>query len=257
MVSLGTQGLSACPEPQHPGEGFLGAGVDEVGAGCSAEGFPVPAAKGWEAVHSHEAFVPLPPAGETCQPRGRARGEGLHLLLARRGEAACISGLLPHPMAPTPPFCAPLLWAWRGGASWPQLHKLPRYNQSWARSLQRGKLRTEVRPVHDPAAPHIHPGSCPQPRLPSGQPQREGWGRKGSWRFNGLTAGPSGCPPTRAQTHTVPTWDTAAKAAPHTLLCDPHPSSDPEPSRGSDSCRVSGFWVLPSKGVYGQVVPFS
>lgn len=57
--------LSPSPRPQlqHPGQRFLGAGVDQVGAGRRAEGLPVPAAEGWEAVHGHEAFIPLPPVG--------------------------------------------------------------------------------------------------------------------------------------------------------------------------------------------------
>lgn len=85
-------GTSAGPEPQHPGQRLLGAGVDEVGAGRRAEGLPVPAAEGGEAVHRHEAFVALPPAGETGEPQARGRGRGRpvpgsHLLRAPRAGA--------------------------------------------------------------------------------------------------------------------------------------------------------------------------
>lgn len=63
-VGLAPGALSPSPRPQlqHPGQRFLGAGVDQEGAGRCAEGLPVPAAEGWEAVHGHEAFIPLPPA---------------------------------------------------------------------------------------------------------------------------------------------------------------------------------------------------
>jgi hypothetical protein len=58
---------SACPQPQDPGEGLLGAGVDEVGAGRSVKGLPVPAAEGREAMHCHEALIALPPVREKSQ----------------------------------------------------------------------------------------------------------------------------------------------------------------------------------------------
>lgn len=104
VVSLGSPGPSPRPEPQHPGEGLLGAGVDEVGAGRGAEGLPVPAAKGWKAVHRHEAFVPLPPVERYISlGMGYAHAGWPAPAARRRGAAACTSGLLPHLMAPTPP----------------------------------------------------------------------------------------------------------------------------------------------------------
>lgn len=81
----GSLGPSPCPQLQHPGQRLLGAGVDQVGAGSSAEGLPVPAAEGREAVHSHEAFIPLPPVGRDCQPRDRDAGARL---LSARGDGA-------------------------------------------------------------------------------------------------------------------------------------------------------------------------
>lgn len=60
--------LSDRPQLQDTGEGLLGTGVHEVGAGGGAEGLPVSAAKSREAVHSHEALVTLPPAKKCCQP---------------------------------------------------------------------------------------------------------------------------------------------------------------------------------------------
>lgn len=91
VLFLGAPGPSPRPQPQDPGEGLLGAGVDEVGAGRGAEGFPVPAAKGREAVHGHEAFVSLPPAGRDTS----AGGQGRPSALGRRG--------CPRPVTPTRP----------------------------------------------------------------------------------------------------------------------------------------------------------
>lgn len=72
----GPRVTSACPEPQHPGQGLLGAGVDEVRAGSRAEGLPVSAAERGQAVHRHETLVPLPPAGQHRE-HGARRGGGL------------------------------------------------------------------------------------------------------------------------------------------------------------------------------------
>lgn len=62
----GRRAPSPRPQLQHPGAGLLGAGVDEVGAGRRAERLPVSAAEGREAVHGHEAFRALPPAGDAA-----------------------------------------------------------------------------------------------------------------------------------------------------------------------------------------------
>lgn len=103
LLGCGPAGLlpgsrpSHSPQLQHPGQRLLGAGIDQVGTGRRAEGLPVPAAEGREAVHRHETFVPLPPAGETLSARGQGSGRQTVPLLA----------LPPHPfpILARPPAC--------------------------------------------------------------------------------------------------------------------------------------------------------
>lgn len=61
---VGSGVTSASPQLQDPGEGFFGAGVDEVRTGSGIKGLPVSTAKGGEFVHGHEALIALPPVGE-------------------------------------------------------------------------------------------------------------------------------------------------------------------------------------------------
>ena len=95
-LAPGALSPSPCPQLQHPGQRFLGAGVDQVGAGCRAEGLPVPAAEGWEAMHGHEAFIPLPPVGRDAisfQSGTPAPGRGVSVWAAP----------FPRGSHPTPP----------------------------------------------------------------------------------------------------------------------------------------------------------
>lgn len=60
---MGSWVTSTSPQLQDPGEGFFGAGVDEVRASSGIKGLPVPAAKGGEFVDRHKALIALPPVG--------------------------------------------------------------------------------------------------------------------------------------------------------------------------------------------------
>lgn len=145
------------PQLQHPGQRLLGAGIDQVGTGRRAEGLPVPAAEGREAVHRHETFVPLPPAGETLSARGQGSGRQTVPLLA----------LPPHPF-PIPTRPPP--------ASLPRHvspHPTPHWFQSWGAgpggaspSCRQGARLEGECAVRDPAAARGHPGFHPCPECP-------------------------------------------------------------------------------------------
>lgn len=162
VLFLGAPGPSPRPQPQDPGEGLLGAGVDEVGAGCGAEGFPVPAAEGWEAVHGHEAFVSLPPAGRDTS----AGGQGWPSALGRRG--------CPRPVTPTRPGSVILShWAWRGGASHPWASRAPQAASrklGWRGPSQPAKRETEAQKGELPCPRPYSSSHLPRIRMSSGHP---------------------------------------------------------------------------------------
>lgn len=186
------QGPSPRPELQHPGQGLLGAGVDEVGAGCGAEGLPVPAAEGREAVHGHEAFVPLPPAGETRERRGRdasapgtdGRPEpgclwGGEQLPARpgcslpRGSRCIRSTAWPSVLLSRLPPASPMCTAWRGHVSQGCTAAQVIVSGSCSGSVQRGNQAWKKEPTLSTTPKFFMPtqGPTPSPEHPQASPK--------------------------------------------------------------------------------------